>query len=387
MKILLIHTHYREKGGEDAVFEQDFKLLEQTEHPICLTFKNKGGFLGAIQFATSIWNTSAARKIKKIIATEKPDIIHIHNLHFAVGTIALRVAKKAGVPVVKTLHNYRLLCPSATLFSNGNIFTNSVSKNFPWKAVRNKVYRNSFLQTFWLAAVIWLHKKSGTWQHCNKYIVQSEFAKKIYVQSSLGIQTDKFVVNANFVNQLVPDLQKKKDHFLFVGRLSQEKGITLLLEAFIKTDYELHIAGDGPLKELVLEACITNKRIKYLGRLDQQNVINAMHQCTALIFPSMWYEGMPMTILEAFSIGIPVIASDDGAMATLIEHGINGRLFMMGNANSLATELKTWNSLSCIEKNNYSENTLTIFKRKYTATIYKKHLLSIYNDIIESTES
>src|SRR5882757_8276534 len=153
MKVLMIHTYYLQSGGEDTIFEEEHKLMCQTEEVRVLSFRNKSGIRGLFQFALSIWNVFAAGKIKKAIKEYQPDVIHLHNFHFAIGPIAIRVAKKAAIPIVLTVHNYRLLCPSATLLHDGSLFTDSIHADFPWKAVRKKVYRNSFFQTFWLAFV------------------------------------------------------------------------------------------------------------------------------------------------------------------------------------------------------------------------------------------
>ena len=384
MKILFLHTYYLQKGGEDAVFEQDYKLLEKTGLASSLSFRNLSGWKGGLQFLLSIWNVFAARKLMRAIRKEQPDIIHMHNLHFAIGPIAIRVAKKAGIPVVLTLHNFRLLYPSGILFRDDNLVSEVMSGKFPWKAVRNKVYRNSLLQTFWLAFVVWFHKKIGTWNMTDRYIVQTGFSRDIFVRSSLGIPGEKFLVNPNFVHPPQRKSIPKRDHFLFIGRLSSEKGIEILLDSFSNSEYELQIAGDGPLTQRVSEHCNKNERIKYLGKLDRQGVYNAMEECSALIFPSIWFEGMPMTILEAFSLGVPVIASDDGAMSVLIRHGYNGLLFDMGNAEDLKIQLGYWNRLDAGERQRFSVNALNEFEQKYSPTEYKTNIINIYNQLMDA---
>src|SRR5450432_3476944 len=158
MKVLLIHTYYQQRGGEDAIFEQEYALLLQSEDVETLSFRNRTGPGALLQFLGSVWNIRAAWKIKRAIARSRPDVIHIHNWHFAVGPLAIRVAHKARIPVILTINNYRLLCPSATLLHDGKLFTDSLKDAFPWKAVTRRVYRNSFFLTFWLAFIIWFHK-------------------------------------------------------------------------------------------------------------------------------------------------------------------------------------------------------------------------------------
>jgi len=232
LKVLMIHTYYQQTGGEDAVFNQERKLLEESEQVEVLEFRNQPGLKGALQFLLSFWNPFAARKLKQKISEVQPDIIHLHNVHFAIGPIAIRVAQKAGVPVVMTLHNYRLLCPSATLSYKGEIFIESLNETFPWKAVRRKVYRNSLLQTFWLAWIIFFHKKIGTWKMVDRYIALTDFARELFLHSSFGLKPEKYAVKSNFKEEAALSPVQKGDHFLFVGRLSPEKGIRVLLEAY-----------------------------------------------------------------------------------------------------------------------------------------------------------
>lgn len=384
MRILSIHSYYQQPGGEDAVFNQEHMLLRESEDVAVLEFKNQPGLRGARQFLLSIWNVFSARKLKKLIGEYQPDIIHLHNFHFAIGPIAVRVAEKAGVPIVLTLHNYRLLCPSATLLYKEQLFTDSIQSSFPWKAIRNKVYRDSFFETFWLGFTIWFHKKIGTWKKVDKYILLTDFSRTLFARSSFGVAPEKFVTKPNFRNIPAPQPAPpvKGQHFLFVGRLSAEKGIRVLLEAFSHTPYELHIAGDGPLKEEVMVAAEKNSNIKMLGSLDKSGVENAMQECTALIFPSIWYEGMPMTILEALSLGTPVIASNLGAMASIIRDDANGMHFKAGDANELTKKLNSWQNMEESERDHYRRNAFASYQSNYTPEKNKAQLLNIYKTIL-----
>ena len=381
MKVLLIHTYYQQSGGEDAIFDQESALLLQSAQVETLSFRNKTGPGALLQFLLSIWNLRAAGKIKKAIARSRPDVIHIHNWHFAVGPLAIRVAHRAGIPVVLTINNYRLLCPSATLLYQGKLFTDSLNDAFPWKAVTRKVYRNSFFLTFWLAFVIWFHKKAGTWRMVDRYIVNTDFAKSLFVNSSFGIPEDKYTIKANFVNRPAAGSRQRGDHLLFIGRLVEEKGIRILLESIRSTNYELQIAGDGPLKEEVRKACEMNPNIRYLGKLDKEGVRKAMMGCNVLIFPSIWYEGMPMTIIEAFASGVPVIASNLGAMVSMIRHGYNGLLFETGNTGALTRQLTEWKSLDQPAQENYRQNTSDFYSAHYTPEKNRQELLFIYKKL------
>jgi glycosyltransferase involved in cell wall biosynthesis len=385
MKVLFLHTYYLQRGGEDAVFEQDINVMKQALQTRYIRFQNKKGLRGALQFFLSIWNIWAGRKLAKELQEHKPDLIHLHNLHFAIGPIAIRIAKKAGIPVVLTLHNFRLLNPSGILTPGSNLQA-EINSSFPWKAVYNKVYRNSLLQTFWLAFIIWFHKKIGTWQLVDKFHVHTSFSKSIFIKAIPEIGQNKYFVTPNFVYPAETKPIQKEKHFLFVGRLSQEKGITVLLDSFNNPGYKLSIAGDGPLTETVKMYCKNNKNVHYLGRLKKEEVLKEMARCTALIFPSTWYEGMPVTILEAFSLGVPVIASDVGAMSVMVNHGHNGLLFEMGNPDALVNQLRYWESLNVNEKNIFSQNAKKEFEEKYTPMKYKKQMLEVYSNVLQHAD-
>lgn len=380
MRILLCHTYYQLRGGEDAVFEQEYSLLKKDHIVENLSFSNKGGWRGALQFFMSLWNFKAISKLKLHIEEFKPDVIHIHNWHFASGPSIIYAANKMGIPIVLTLHNFRLLCPSATLLHDGKIFEASLNSSFPWLAIQNKVYRNSTILTFWLAFVVYFHKKIGTWTKVDRFITLTSFAKDLYHKSSLRIPKEKLVVKPNFVHDN-NGISDRADHFLFVGRLSKEKGIDLLLNAFRSTEGRLVVAGKGFLSVEVEKAQRENLNISYVGDLTPSEVQSQMLKCTALLFPSIWYEGMPMTIIEAFSTSTPVIASNLGSMAAMIKHGYNGLLFEPGDAEDLKRTITHWQNLSDEAKIQYQKNARDTYEHLYKPEENLEHLLAIYKDL------
>ena len=378
MRILIIHNFYQHPGGEDVVFEQEKALLGSSEDVFSLTFRNQKGWRGAWQTLWSPWNIWAARQVGRAIDLHRPDIVHIHNLHYAVGPIAIRVAKRKGVPVVMTLHNYRLLCPSATLFHNGEAFTASLHAGFPWKAVRKGVHSQSVVKTGWLAFTNWIHRKVGTWRMVDRYITLTDFAKQLFVNSSLGITIDKFITKPNFVTDRPITTAIRGHHFLFIGRLTQEKGVQVLLDAFAGTDYQLRIAGDGPLSSLVMEVIRTSPNITYLGNLNRSAINQQLAECSALLFPSIWYEGLPMTMIEAFATGTPVIASDLGAMRSLVHEGENGWRFTANDAVALRQKVAEWLHTDHSYKAQISLQARDEYQQHYTAERNKKLLLTCY---------
>lgn len=386
MRILIVHCHYSIKGGEDSVFNTEVTLLKSKGFNVKkLSFYNFHGFKGGFDFIITPWNFFASKKILKMVDLFQPDIIHFHNIHFSIGPLILRMLSKRSVPIVMTLHNFRFICPSATLFYNGSVFLDSVYSDFPWSAIRKKVYRNSFLQTFWLALVYYFHRRLSTWKNVDAYIALTPFAKDLFLNSKLGLKENQIFVKSNFVSSTPLPVCCRFNHFLFVGRLSEEKGIEMLLESFVRTGCELRIAGDGPLQELVLSVSNKNCNIKYMGRLGPVEIGKEMRECTALVFPSIWYEGMPMTIIEAFSLGTPVIANKLGAMESMIEHGINGLLFNQSSFD-LISKLEFWNNLNDFEKDKFSKGAFESYEKNYTPEKNLKMLLSIYESVLDESK-
>lgn len=386
MRVLIIHNFYREKGGEDKVFQEESALIGNSENVMTLTFRNEGGWKGAWQFLISPWNLSACRKVRRTVREFRPDVVHLHNWHFASGPAIIRTVHGEKVPIVLTLHNYRLVCPSATLLDGGRIFTESIHAGFPWKAVFKGLYRGSRFQTFWLALTVRSHRAMGTWNQVDRYIALTSFARDLFIGSTLGVPADRFVVKQNFVRCAVSTSGPRDDHFLFVGRLTEEKGILPLLKAFSGTDRRIVIAGDGPLKGQVEAAAKKHPNISYLGALSGDQVLQQMRACTALVFPSIWYEGMPMTIIEAFAAGTPVIASRTGAMASMITDGVNGSLFPIGDEVALQRTVQAWHEKSVEEKARIGAEARNTYERLYTPEVNHQLLLDIYRQVVKGDD-
>jgi glycosyltransferase involved in cell wall biosynthesis len=201
MKILLIHTIYRFKGGEDTVVESEKKMLQENGHEVySLIFTNPTNPVKALAiFFIALFNPVSYFRVIKAIQRFQPDVIHIHNWHFAASPAIFWAARTKEIPVVYTLHNYRLLCPSGILFYQGKLFLDSLQQNFPWEAIKKKVYRNSVFQTFWLAFIVWAHYKTGTWNKVNKYIALTSFGKDVFVSSKPAVFSQKIIVKPNFM--------------------------------------------------------------------------------------------------------------------------------------------------------------------------------------------
>jgi glycosyltransferase involved in cell wall biosynthesis len=384
MKILYVHTLYEQSGGEDQVFENESALLSSGNDVKQLLFNNAGNKLSVLfKFLLAPYNPFSISRFKRVLREETPDIIHLHNWHFSASPALITAAKKANIPVVVTIHNYRLLCPSATLFHEGQLFEESLKFGFPWTAVARKVYRNSSLQTFWLACTVALHKKLKTWQQVDLFITLTPFARQLHLASGLKLREDQLKVKPNFVEDHGFSTETREKYFLFVGRLCVEKGIHHLIEAFEHTDHRLVIAGDGPLREIVEQAAEKNPNLRYLGKKSRVEVMSLMKRASALIFPSIWYEGMPMTILESFSTGTPVIACRMGAMESLIQEQENGLLYTPADPEALKKSLQAWVNLGAACKSAVASNARNSYEHHYTPEANLSQILSIYNSLIE----
>lgn len=384
MKVLIVHTLYNVRGGEEVIVENEANQLKQMGLEVMVeNFSNDTGLKAFIKFALLPFNFVSYFKFKKTINRFKPDVIHLHNWNFGASPSIIIAAKNCNIPIVHSIHNYRLLCPSSTLYYKGDLFLNSLKSNFPWEAIKKGVYRNSVFKTFWLATTLYLHRKIGTWQSIDKYIINTEFNKKIFINSSLGVTNEQIAVKPNStLDTKSTSIKEKGDFFLYVGRLNEEKGIKIMLSAFSNSNFELVIIGDGPLRSLVQNSAAIEDNITYKGLLCNNEVKDFMMKASALIFPSIWFEGMPMTIVEAFSVSTVVIASRLGAMESMIQDNVNGLHFEAGSVEGLKQRIKYWNDLSKDAKIGLGKGARMTYEENYTSRKNVNNLISIYNKTI-----
>lgn len=386
MKIIMIHNRYQYQGGEDSVFQVESDLLANHGHTVRqLVFDNK-----EIQSSTDklllvfrgLYNSKSAKELESLIHEFAPDVIHVHNFFPLASPSIFYVAKRYNIPVVVTLHNFRLICPSAVLYFKGKIYEDNIHSLIPWDGILKGVYRNSRLQTAGLALITTYHNLIGTWKNkVDKFIVLTEFAKKKFSNSVLRISKDQLVVKPNFVEDYGYQEVKREDFFLIVGRLSEEKGILTVLESIKIDSYKLVIIGDGPLKAKLEDAIRDKPNVTYIGYQQKPAIMDYLRRCRALIFPSVCYEGFSMTLLEAFSMGTPVIASNLGSMAEIVHDHENGLHFEPGNAQHMVEKIaRISKDDSLAEK--LSRNARKTYVDLYTAEKNYAILLDIYNSVL-----
>src|SRR5713226_1627805 len=386
MRILLIHNHYQHSGGEDAVFAAESALLRENGHEVVeYTEDNQliNGMSGAAVAARAIWSRSTRRRLIKILRDIQFDVVHFHNTFPLISPSAYSACREAKVPVVQTLHNYRLLCPAATLFRDGQLCEACLGKTPPWPGVWHACYRESRSQTAIVAGMLTVHRWLKTWQEqVDIYIALTEFCRQKFIEG--GLPSEKIHVKPNFVNP-DPGLRKGNGHYaLFVGRLSLEKGVRTMLRVWQGVKgIPLKIVGDGPLLDEA-RAFVQKEKlesVEVLGRRTPADVTLLMKGAKFLVFPSVWYETFGLVAIEAFGCGVPVIASRLGAMAEIVEEGHTGLLFRAGDAWDLAQKV-CWAVDHTDAVRRMGENARQVYEEKYTTEKNYKMLLDIYEQAV-----
>ncbi|MFA5156167.1 MAG: glycosyltransferase family 4 protein [Candidatus Omnitrophota bacterium] len=389
MKLLLLHNYYKNPGGEDSVFAAEFQLLLEKGHKVITYTDNNsrlykiGSFHAARQ---TLWASDSYRKISQIIQKEKPDIAHFHNTFPLISPAAYYACKKAGVAVIQTLHNYRLACPAAIALRSGKTCQDCFNKFFPWPAVWHRCYHGSFSQTFAVSAMLAFHRLLETWQkQVDAYIALTEFAKcKL---ASGGLPNEKIFVKPNFVSDPGGIIEKGRTYAVFAGRLSPEKGIMTLLDAWriMNNGIGLKIAGAGPLEAEIKQFIKTHrlKHVELLGHCGHNRTIDLIKRANFLIFPSVWFEAFPVSLVEAFACGTPVIAASIGVMPELIRDGKTGLLFNPADPSGLAEKIK-WLWKNPGKQQELGNAARQEYTDKYTPEKNFGILMSIYDSALKN---
>jgi glycosyltransferase involved in cell wall biosynthesis len=382
MKILYIHTYYIQRGGEDVVYEDELSLMREAGWETeSLLFSNRK--YAALKFLVFFFNPVSFWKTCRAIRRFKPDVVHVHNWFFAASPAVFIAARWMRVPVVHTIHNFRILCPSSFLFVKNELFLDCMSRVFPLEAIRRKIYRDSAFNTGWLLTGTRLHYLLGTWQHIDLLICLTNPARQMLCDSLLHIQPERIAVKPNFFAGFgeTPVTSHRKD-FLFVGRLSPEKGISLLLDAFRNSPFTLRIIGDGPLRDEVENCAADYPNIHYLGHQDKQQIIRYLYDCEALIFTTIGFEQFGLVMIEAFSCGTPVIGPDTGSPSELIIEGYNGLHFRTGSVPDLRQKIQYFHALPEITHQSFSRNARETYFKHYTPQTNLRLLSNIYKSVV-----
>lgn len=381
MKVLIAHNRYLQAGGEDAVMEDEVALLREYGHEVVtLERHNKSIADNPISSGlATLWSTDAARELQTLCRSFRPDVIHCHNTFPQLSPAIYWAAARERVPVVQTLHNFRLLCANAMLTRHGQPCEQCVG-TLPWRGVLNRCYRDSTSQSLMLVGMLGLHRAIGSFQHkVTRYIALNKYCRDKFIAG--GLPADRFCIKPNFAPDPKPtDLPRSG--LLFVGRLSPEKGVQVLLDAASLAQQRVTVVGDGPLAD----QCRNHPWIDYRGAIPRAEVMQAMQTASCLIVPSTWYENMPRTVVEAFACGLPVIASRLGALAEMVSDGCTGMLFDAGDAPSLARCVR--DALQEPQKLlRWGQAARETYLQNYTAEASYAQLMSIYREAVAATSA
>lgn len=339
----MLNNKYLFRGGEEIVFEAEIDLLRSRGCAVdILTEDNeKVGTLGGLRTAgRGIWSTESYKRVRAQLQSKPYDVMHVHNYFPLLSPSVYYAARAENVPVVQTLHNFRLMCPNGLFYRDGKNCEDCLGKAFPWPAVRHKCYRDSAMASAAVGGMVAAHRIAGTWRDLvDTYIALSEFGRDKFIKA--GLPADKVVIKPNFLARTPDPGAGTGGYAVFVGRICEEKGVDTLLEAWRRLDRKiaLKIVGDGPYFDAAAAQARDLEDVEMLGWQDSEAVYRLVGDARCLVMPSRLYEGQPVVVIEAFAMGTPVVISRTGPLQELIEDKVTGRLFTPGDAGDLAEKI------------------------------------------------
>jgi len=389
MRILQIHNFYQQAGGEDRVLAAEFALLSSHGHEVFqYTVHNDAvAEVPAVELGVkTIWNKDSYRKIRLLLAEHAIDIVHAHNTLPLISPSIYDAARAQNVPVVQTLHNYRLLCPAATFYRQGEICELCLGKAVNYPAVLHRCYRDSLAASAVVSIMLAAHHFAGTYQRkIHTYIALTEFARNKFREG--GLPANRMIVKPNFLSHDPGPGTGQGGYALFAGRLTAEKGLVEMLDAWAANPHTLplKIAGDGPLRSFVQERAASLATVEYLGLCEHARVMSLLQEAAVLVFPSRWYEGMPMILLEAMACGTPIVAFAVGSLSELILDFENGCKLPLADSDALPDLLRDSERLariSCLRA-----GARAYFERYFTAAKNYQLLKKAYDEAADNSRS
>lgn len=379
-RVLVVHNRYQQPGGEDSVCEAEVALLRRFGHDVEVYERHNDELRGYPAWRAArdtFWSPRTVSDLRALATRFKPDIVHVHNSFPLISPSVYWAAAQAGGAVVQTLHNFRLLCPQGIFLRHGDSCEDCLG-TIPWRGVTRACYRDSRPQSALLAAMLVSHRALGTYRHrVARYIALTEFAREKFISG--GLPADRIAVKPNFVEESGASNEHARSGGLFVGRLSEQKGIPLLIQALkqMERPTRVRLIGGGDLEELVRATFGAD----WLGPLPHAGVMQAMASAQFLVLPSFGYEGFPRTLVEAYSRGLPVLASRAGALADIVVERETGLLFKPGDAVDLARAMQ-WLLDHPGELQRMGERARREYELRYTPEQNYRCLAAIYQDAL-----
>lgn len=385
--VLFVHNYYQFPGGEDSVVANEKEILEEQGYCVLLYSRNNNeiksfSFLRKMLLSlTTVFNFKTYYDVRRIIKENGVDIIHVHNTLNLISPAVYYAAKSMNRPVVQTVHNFRLLCPGATFYREGHICEDCIKKGL-WCAVKYNCYRQSKLQTLACVVTTWIHRKIGIYGYLH-YICLTEFNKQKLLELKQIRQANVYI-KPNFTRSIIDEVipyEKRKDQFVFAGRLDRLKGIDFLLEAWKKMGSQapkLVICGTGPMQQWC-EQYVVNHHLNSVdlrGFIPNEQAKRIIAESKAMVLPTQWYEGFPMSIVEAYSVGTPVLGSAIGNTKNLIVEGKTGWSFHIGDDVDFCEKVQTseWNMNQDVKRH---------FEEHYSKTKNAGMLIDIYGEVLK----
>ena len=408
MKILQINNCHFRRGGADIVYFNTIEILQKKGHQVFnfsindqkneISEFSKYFVPKTVDVSSSLWNKAqnissyfknikAAKNIEKLIVEKKPDIAHIHLFYGGLTPSILKVLKKYKIPVVHSVHDYRIVCPAYTFLNSKGEICESCGNNSYYMAIKKSCSKGSLLQSVVLAMEMYYRNLFfDASKFIDGFIYVSEFSRRKHYQFKPSLQNLPALVLFNNSISAVVNKKANKGYFLFFGRISYEKGVKTLIEVFKDlNDFELYIVGTGPELEFLNHYVVDNKinNISFLGYKTGSDLVNLISDAYFIIVPSEWYENNPMTIIESYSLGTPVIGSNIGGIPEILIDGKTGYLFESGNKQDLKNIISKAKDLKGGEYVNFCNNASEFAKSNFDDEKYYQRLIKFYNEIIE----
>lgn len=383
LNLLFVHNFYQSHGGEDHCYEEEIELLKNNGHKIIRYTRHNSEIKqlnSAKVAANAFWSQKTYVDIKLLIELHSIDLIHVHNFSPLISPSVFWCAKNCGIPVVHTVHNFRLTCVNGLLLRDGVVCESCLGSKLAVQGIYNKCYRDNYMASATVALSMGVHRLFETWSaKVDKFITPSLFLKKKIVNS--GINSSKVVAKSNTISKHFGDvdLDIERSGGIFIGRLSQEKGLSWFLE-FWKTNFSkvpLKIIGEGPL-DASLRSLAIGTKITFMGQQDRNVCLQEIAKAKFLIMPSIWYETFGRTIVEAFSVGTPVLVSSGGAMEELVSEDYLGKVFVLGQMLSLVEAVK-----DMLNKPVLSEKIIAFYEAHFSDEKSYYDIINIYKELVK----